>query len=68
MKLSDVLFSANCGNVICGDPNCNQMVVEYKDRWYITFGHAGFNSSANNRLGYSSKAKALGAVLFYLYK
>lgn len=31
------------------------------DRWFITFGHAGFNSPANNRGGYSSRARALSS-------
>jgi hypothetical protein len=29
--------------------------------WYITMGHAGFNSSANNRSGYKTREGAIKA-------
>ncbi len=35
-------------------------------RWYITMGHAGYNSPANNGNGYSSQAQALIAMERYL--
>lgn len=34
-------------------------------RWYIRMGFAGFNSNANNRLGYDSKEKAEAAIRRY---
>lgn len=34
-------------------------------RWYISPGHAGFNSVANNRAGYASKAAAVAASARY---
>jgi hypothetical protein len=34
-------------------------------RWFITMGHPGFNSPANNRDGYASAARAFGAMLRY---
>jgi hypothetical protein len=38
-------------------------VVEFNGRWYITVGHAGFNTKANNRQGYATRDKAIGAIL-----
>jgi hypothetical protein len=37
-------------------------------KWYITMGHAGFNSPSNNGSGYASKAKALAAWRRYSNK
>lgn len=34
-------------------------------RWFITMGHPGFNSPANNRSGYASRKAAEGAVTKY---
>jgi len=34
-------------------------------RWYVTMGHPGFNSPANNRSGYVSEAKALASLRMY---
>jgi hypothetical protein len=34
-------------------------------RWYIRSGFCGFNSPANNRMGYDSKAKAEAAIRRY---
>jgi hypothetical protein len=36
-----------------------------KGRWFITMGHPGFNSPANNAQGYASKAKAEAALRRY---
>jgi hypothetical protein len=36
--------------------------------WYITMGHAGFNSPANNRGGYASKRLAEAAYRHYSSK
>lgn len=71
MTISDALFSSPCKeNGLCRNPNCETAVVHYKDEyydgWYITFGHAGFNSPTNNASGYVSKAKALAAMKRYL--
>jgi hypothetical protein len=68
MKLSDALFSSPCKNGLCRNPNCDTSVVQFNGNWFITFGHAGFNAPANNRLGYKTKAKALAAVKRYLEK
>lgn len=37
-------------------------------RWFITMGHAGFNSRANNGRGYASRFAAENASLRYLGK
>jgi hypothetical protein len=42
-----------------------EQVAEYKGRWYIRMGQPGYNTRANNRDGYASKAKALAAVAKY---
>lgn len=43
--------------------------VECKEsRWYIRMGFAGFNSPANNRFGYATKATAEAACLRYQNK
>lgn len=34
-------------------------------RWYITMGHAGYNSPANNGEGYHTRKSAIGANLHY---
>jgi len=47
----------------------DQPVKEGPDgRWFITMGHAGFNSPANNRSGYASKESALRAHKKYASK
>lgn len=37
-------------------------------RWFITIGHAGFNSPANNRNGYATAEAALAAHYRYAGK
>ena len=70
-SLNETLFSGHglstgyCGNADCADAVA---MLPETGRWYITFGHAGFNSKANNGLGYSTKAKALGVMRNYLKK
>lgn len=67
-KLTAALFSSlsSCGkDGLCPNPECPTAVVEHEGRYYITFGHAGFNSPANNHNGYGSKGKALAAVRHY---
>lgn len=36
-----------------------------KGRWYITIGHPGFNSPANNASGYLAASTATAAVAYY---
>lgn len=69
MTISDLLFSSPCmQNGVCRDSNCDHAVAEFPEtgRWYILFGHAGFNSPANNSNGYASENKALAAMRRYL--
>lgn len=51
--------SQACMRGECG-PECSVRVKERTEtgRFYITMGHAGYNSPTNNRDGYASKAKA----------
>lgn len=45
----------------CRDAHCVEAVKENPatGRWYITMGHAGFNTRANNGSGYATRAAAL---------
>lgn len=56
----------SCVNLECG-PECPERVKERTEtgRFYITMGHAGYNSPANNRDGYASKSAALKASQKY---
>ena len=47
--------------------NCSEPVKQRGDtgRWYITMGHPGFNSPANNAAGYSTSAAALASLNRY---
>jgi hypothetical protein len=50
----------------CGqDEKCEHAVAPFDTRWVITMGHAGYNSPANNRAGYATRASALAAVKHY---
>lgn len=51
----------------CAGPDCEERVKEEAGtgRWFITMGHAGYNSPANNRSGYASKTAALKAHQTY---
>lgn len=46
---------------------CEQAVKrnERSGRWYITIGHPGFNTAANNGAGYKSKDMAVHVVFYY---
>ena len=46
----------------CGD---DVKKNEKTGRWYITMGHPGFNSTANNGNGYSTEAKARSELKRY---
>ena len=73
MSISDLLFSSPCkDNGVCRNPNCKNAVGKMRYhgemRWFILFGHAGFNSPANNSNGYRSEKVALFAMRRYLKK
>lgn len=61
---TDMLFSATCSSP-CRVRYCPQTVVEIDGRFYITFGHAGFNSPKNNRDGYRFSSRAMLASSRY---
>ncbi len=54
-------------DAICRDPNCREAVKRDPEtgRFFITMGHPGFNSPANNGAGYGSAAKARAWVRSY---
>lgn len=56
----------------CGKNPCTQCQEPVKQgpggRWYITMGHPGFNSPANNGLGYATKGMAVAAYRRYKAK
>ena len=55
--MNDHLYS-NC--LVCRDTDCKDAVKQSPSgRWYITMGHAGFNTKANNGNGYNFKSTAL---------
>lgn len=47
---------------------CLEPVKQGPGGWYITIGHAGFNSPANNRTGYKTRAAAIAAHRKYAGK
>lgn len=70
-SLNKTLFSAPCKETgFCRNSKCVHAVAQLPEtgKWYITFGHAGFNSKLNNTHGYATKAKAMAAMKRYLNK
>jgi hypothetical protein len=65
-------LTSNClWNVsLCRSLNCAEAAKENPNtgRWFITMGHAGFNSKANNRDGYASEKRARLAMANCLRK
>jgi hypothetical protein len=58
-------LDSSCGGY-CETVACAQAVKQAPSgRWFITMGHAGFNSRANNRDGYASREKAEAAYRRY---
>lgn len=54
---------------VCRNPNCNESVkIAPWNTFYITMGHAGFNSPANNKSGYKTEKAARNAMKRYLKK
>jgi predicted secreted protein len=58
------LLSSPCSSTICRDASCAHMTVQHPTtgRWFITMGHAQFNSAANNGKGYATQAAALRTI------
>lgn len=46
-----------CGDAVKQAPNMG--------RWFITMGHPGFNSTANNGAGYMCREYAVSAMLWF---
>lgn len=60
----------NCQEFPCNCRGEGEQAVEFKmtregPRWFITMGHAGFNTQINNRMGYGSKAAARRIIQKY---
>ena len=52
-------LKSSCG-FLCRSTTCPEMVKQAQTgRWYITMGHAGFNTTANNRDGYRTQRAAI---------
>ena len=69
-QFSNLLFSSDCPN-LCHCAGTNPKAVaqfSYNQRWYITFGHPGFNSPANNANGYETEGLARAAIRRYSSK
>lgn len=62
-----LIGAAGCERNICRNPECPEAVKvnPANGRWYITMGHPGFNSRANNINGYRSAANARAALHRY---
>lgn len=62
-----LLSGIGCERDICRNACCNAAVKQNPEtgRWFITMGHPGFNSPANNGRGYASHAKARSAFRRY---
>lgn len=62
-------LNSTCFDKVCINNQCPEAVKQAPTgRWYITMGHAGFNSKANNGLGYPTKKRAMAAMQHYLGK
>ena len=68
MTIPAFLLSAiGCERSICSDANCREAVKQNPEtgNWFITMGHPGFNSPANNRSGYATREAARAAFNRY---
>lgn len=56
-----LIGNLGCERDVCSNPDCREAVKERPNtgRWYITMGHPGFNTRANNAEGYVSRTRAL---------
>jgi len=66
MRVPEYLTSSHPGD-ICRKRNCPEAVKQNPatGRYFITMGHAGFNSPANNVQGYATPRMARAAIMFY---
>jgi hypothetical protein len=63
-----LISGAGCERNVCHATGCPVAVKENPatGRFFITMGHPGFNSPANNGAGYATRAKALAAIRRYV--
>ncbi len=62
-------FLGGCEDILphCSDPKCPNIAKRATTgRYFITMGHAGFNSRTNNEFGFSNADKARATSLGYL--
>lgn len=61
---SYLLSTIGCERDVCSHPDCPEGVKENPEtgRFYITMGHPGFNSRANNGNGYATRAAAYATI------
>lgn len=62
-------LTSPCDNK-CQEIPCRHAIKmnEETNRWFITVGHPGFNTKANNGIGYSNKTTAFAIYVTYLNK
>lgn len=67
MAIPSYLLSSNgCERAYPLCTGCAESVKQAPTgRWFITMGHAGFNSPANNRAGYATREAAKSAEARY---
>lgn len=62
MNVPAYLISTDeCVRLACGNDCANRFKQAADGRWFITMGHAGYNSPANNGDGYASEKAAAAA-------
>jgi hypothetical protein len=65
-------LDSGCAVDMCKSPRpwdcCTDAVKQNPQtgRWFITMGHAGFNSKTNNGDGYATQAKAQAVVWWFM--
>lgn len=61
----DAHLTPECQDGLAGYCTARQCTSKVKQapsgRWFVTMGHAGFNTPANNGQGYSTEKRALAA-------
>lgn len=61
-------LTPDCGNFDCCTACAEPVKANTYGRWFITMGHPGFNSPANNGLGYRSRWTAIASYRRYAAK
>lgn len=65
MLPSALLFPAGHSPLCSEGSSCREAVVAHNGKFFVTFGHCGFNSPTNNGSGYASEARARAAIRMY---